>query len=441
MRWLAFTALAFGCADEQPPATPGPPPGTDPAAFGVTDTCAVGAKPNKGGFGPWYDAAGAHYLVHGDDPEEAAFAAQVLGWYQDSVPGLALRAASALTDEERAQNLFLVGSAASLPVLDALDGALPVRFRGDTFAFGGYLWEEPGHGIALVHPSPFAEGRFVLLHVGNTRGGAWSTFSVPTGTADFAVVRGGWTLQQEGHLCRDTDRWLFYEAYADDLRADWDAWVDSLETTSSEAHTYWFEAGSEFDANSDWMPSWQEERTADILRMLEVAPLDHPIATYLYSTRDDKARYTGSSGNAHANAMNFEVHELYGDGVHAVGAHEDVHVFAWHQIGDANGALLGEGLAVWVDGGWLGQSLDEFTAAQRDAGTLPPLQELIDDFWGYDDALTYGIAGHFVGYLEGSYGIDVVKALYVAPDLAQAFEGELGLTVAEVEAGWLASIP
>ncbi|MCP4805538.1 MAG: hypothetical protein GY913_15625 [Proteobacteria bacterium] len=174
--------------------------------------------------------------------------------------------------------------------------------------------------------------------------------------------------------------------------------------------------------------------------MLEIEPLERPIDSWYYATNSDKGEITGSSGNAHANDLAMEAHTVYGPEVHAGGAHEDVHVLAWHRIGATNTTLMGEGLAVRVGEVWWSDPLDTWVEGWKEDGSLLSLRDLIDDFWSHDDAVTYPTAGHFVLWVDRTWGMDTVKALYVADDLNQAFEDELGMTTGEVEAAWIDSI-
>jgi len=405
--------------------------------WGVVDECGTPAE--GGGFNPWY-GAGEGVLVYGTSPQDAELAAQVAGWYGEWAD-FALRPCDELTEDDKQQNLFIVGGADTLPFLQELNGSLPVWFDELGFTFGGYRYDEPGHGLAMIHPSPFAAAAWLLLYVGNTYSGAYSTFTIWTGAEDVATTRGTGTLQQEGSLCRTGDAWGFYPDYVEDFRADWEAWVASCEQTETENHVFLYLPDSEADQAMATLGPWQEERYDDILTMLEVEALDEKIRTYLYPDNDTKGDVTGNSGNGHANYLAFEVHEVYGNGVYAVGAHEDVHVVAWHRIGSTNYSVMGEGLAVMVDGGWWGETLEYWVAYYRDEGTLPALSELIDDFWGYDDLITYPVSGHFVDYLRTTYGIDVVKEIYGVENLEYAFSTELGLSISELEQAWLATVP
>jgi hypothetical protein len=421
-----------------------PPRSTDPAStsdttptttdWGVTDTC---SDKQRGGFDALYDS-GSAILVYGDSDADEDFAHQVYDWYAPNL-ALELRRGSELTPDERAQNLMVVGSPDTNPLLTELDDALAVRFDPGSFEFGGYTYDEPGNGIALISPNPEGQDTWVVLYAGNTFDGAYSTFTIWTGAYDYETTRGRGIVAQEGDLCHDDWRW--YRRYDDDQRKAWDKWVGKLEVATTDHHQFQFEAGSDADHDRGWFPDWQEDQYAHALSLLDVDGLDFPIRTYLYTTRDQKLEETGDSGNAFANDLNYEVHALYGEGVYAVGAHEDVHVIAWHRIGAANSALLGEGLAVWVDGIWWDQPLDDWAAYYRDAGEIPPLSELIARWSAYDDAMTYPLAGDFVGFLVDGWGMDATKRIYAAPDLEDALLAETGFDLAGIEAAWLASIP
>ena len=405
-------------------------------SWGVVDSCDVPASP---GFGDWYQA-GSGILVHGDTAEDEALAEQVFEWYADSIADFETRSYDELTDEEREENLFVIGSPDSNPLLLEMNGDLPVYFDDEGFIFGGYRWDGYANGIALIHPSPFADDAWILLYVGNSVDGSLSMFTVWTGARDYEVVRSGWTLHMEGDLCRDGEQWGFYEPWADDFRAAWEEWVAGLEQTDTENHRFYYAPGTEAADEITSISLYQESAYDSILDQLEVDGLDHPIDTYLYPDNDTKGDVTGNAGNAHAVPMNMEVHAVYGDGVYAIGAHEDVHVVAYHRIGEPSYTLMGEGLAVMIDGVWWSQPLDYWASQFLAQGEIPPLTQLMDDFWGFDDTTTYPLAGHFVDFLRDGWGVDTLKTLYVAESLDAAFAAELGLSTGEVEAAWLATI-
>ena len=436
---LVVIPLLLACPFEEHWPDPVPDPDAEdvPLEWGTVADCDVGPAP---GYADFY-VDGEALLVHGSSPGELELATEMRAFYGAYLDSFELREGSALSDADRELDLFILGTASSNPLLQELNGSLPVWFEDDRFTFGRYRWEEPGHGISLIHPNPWAPGRYLTLYSGNTLDGAASTFTVPTGARDYVTTRGGWTLQLEGDLCRTGELWAVDRDLGDDLRAPWDAWTSSLDSVATEHHVFLYVAGSEAAGDIETLAPWQTGEHERALELMDVAALDTPIRTYLYPDNTTKGEMTGNPGNGHANSMNFEVHEVYGDGVHAVGAHEDVHVIAWHRIGDTAYPLMGEGLAVWVNGPWWGEELEHWMVQYRDSSELPTLQELIDSFWTVSDGITYPVAGHFVAWLEAEHGIEAVKDLYVAEDLEQALASQLGMSLVEIEAAWLATLP
>ena len=438
--WLILAVLVVGASacecgsevtseDESASEETLPPIGRPAESWGVTSECATLPSP---GLGDWQGAL----LVHGDSIRERANAVWVSGFY----PGLELRSWADFRDSDRSRDLFIVGTPESVPLLAEMNGSLPVWFEDTGFTFGGYRYDEPGNGIAMVHPSPFSTGRSVRLHVGNTFAGAFSTFTIPTGSLDFNTTRGRSTVQQEGSLCRSGTRWLFVADWASDHRAEWELWLAAMETSATETHQFHYEPGSAAERDSSALSTAQTRDYAHVLASLEVAAVDYPIQTFYYPDSETKERVTGDPGNAHSNPLNYEVHAIYSDQLQATGPHEDVHVVAWHQIGEAGGELLGEGLAVHVTGPWWGQTLESIASAHKASGTLPYLETLISDFWSVNQQVSYPISGHFVRYLLQTHGLDTVKALYTATDLDQAFQAELGMSTYAVQQAWVQSI-
>ena len=161
IRILSCLTLLVACSP--PPTSPGgdtgsPPipasPEEVPLDWGIERRCETS---EQGGYGAFY-GQGQAVLVIGESDAEAAFADQVLGWYSDSI-ALTVKRASELSEADRQQPLWVLGSPSTNALLQEMNGHLPVWFEADRFTFGEYRWEERGHGIALMHPSPFAERR------------------------------------------------------------------------------------------------------------------------------------------------------------------------------------------------------------------------------------------------------------------------------------------
>lgn len=113
-------------------------------------------------------------------------------------------------------------------------------------------------------------------------------------------------------------------------------------------------------------------------------------------------------------------------------------------------ALLGEGLAVYVAGGhFRREPLAERAAALLALDRYIPLAELADDFYPSQHEIGYLEAGAFVAYLVDRFGWKAFKTFYgdieekeagQAATIETALQDHFGLTLAQAEADWLATL-
>jgi hypothetical protein len=162
-----------------------------------------------------------------------------------------------------------------------------------------------------------------------------------------------------------------------------------------------------------------------------------PIDYYYYGDRARMEELTGFQGNARREGS--AIHSIF-----ATDRHETVHVLA-----DAWGdppALLAEGLAVYLSGGWGGRPLPEVAHELVAAGTWPPLREVFASrgFRARSDAITYPASGAFVAWLAQRFGMDTLRSAYGALDNAAsdadndaALRATFGAGIDELEARFL----
>jgi hypothetical protein len=180
---------------------------TADTSWGTAESC---GSYHRGGFNDWVDTDTA-ILVYGD--EDGGLGQQIYDDYSELLaPYIAdfeMRAASELTAEDEQHNLFVVGWPAVNPVLQEMNGGLPVWFEDESFVFAGQRWEDADDGIALTSPSPFYASAMVLVFAGNTYQGAYDTLTVMTGAEDYVVVTGEGQDAERGSLCTDTEPWSY----------------------------------------------------------------------------------------------------------------------------------------------------------------------------------------------------------------------------------------
>jgi hypothetical protein len=115
--------------------------------------------------------------------------------------------------------------------------------------------------------------------------------------------------------------------------------------------------------------------------------------------------------------------------------HELTHVVALRELGYAQTGLLGEGLAVWLDGAPAEQHHATAAALLRD-GRLPPMDGLLKDFRSQPSA--YPAAGSFCGWLLETHGLPAFRRFYPLSDPAAAAPAVLKQDWAAVDAAWRA---
>lgn len=183
-----------------------------------------------------------------------------------------------------------------------------------------------------------------------------------------------------------------------------------------------------------------------LARLLEV---DGPsrVASYLYPDAETKAALTGArvTNVAPIWLRRPQVHVLL-DAYDAVFAHELVHVFSrafgLPVVGASTSVGLMEGLAVALEPpngypsshelvavGSLSQSAGRPLDATMGAEVLSPL-----GFWSGRGAVSYAVAGSFVGYLLDAYGPDPFKEAYACGE----FEASYGRSAEVLAREWMA---
>ena len=155
---------------------------------------------------------------------------------------------------------------------------------------------------------------------------------------------------------------------------------------------------------------------------------------FKYPDLDVKEEYTGIRGNAHRNGR--EIHSIWESD-----RHEIVHVLCggW---GDPP-AILGEGIAVYLSGGWQGKTLPDAAREVGRSGKWVSLGDLLStrSFRRHSDLVTYPIGGVFVHWVSEGRGKKTLRRLYRAlrhegsdAENRKAFREILGLTLDEANA-------
>ena len=112
--------------------------------------------------------------------------------------------------------------------------------------------------------------------------------------------------------------------------------------------------------------------------------------------------------------------------------HEMVHVIAHNTLQYGKTGILGEGIAVWLNG----QERNHHAVAHEllEAGKLPSVKDMLERFRETEEA--YPAAGSFAGFLLEKHGLEVFKQLYPLDDPSAKLAELAGESFLDLEPAW-----
>ncbi len=155
------------------------------------------------------------------------------------------------------------------------------------------------------------------------------------------------------------------------------------------------------------------------------------ITVFLYKDLEEGKRLTGGELDF-ADPKGRRVHQQWDSFI----GHEMVHVIAHNTLQYGQTGILGEGLAVWLNGA----ARNRHTTAREllEKGELPSVKDLVERF--REAKNSYPAAGSFCGFLIESYGLELFKQLYPLADPSAKLKELKGKSFEELEPEWLAYI-
>lgn len=168
----------------------------------------------------------------------------------------------------------------------------------------------------------------------------------------------------------------------------------------------------------------QSKRTT--CRALEVE-FDDMITVLLYADNAQGKLLTGADLDF-ADPQNRRVHQQWDSFI----GHEMVHVIAHNALQYGKTGILGEGIAVWLNG----QMKNHHTLAREllEKKELPSVADLVLKF--RDAKNNYPAAGSFTGFLIETYGLAVFKQIYPLEDPSAKLKELKGKSFEELEPEW-----
>jgi len=291
----------------------------------------------------------------------------------------------------------LYGNGSLNAAVAALGDDIPFSIDRDALALGGHRLTAPGTRIIAAVPGA-ATHPALLVYAGIGSPGVVDINATRHGGDGFLVA------DAFGVLARGT--WPVPAALPLAQRLEWRTLARTAGTIAVRVRfPVMVPAGANDDATADAIARGVAQ-AAKTLGLTSAAPIE----AYVWPDARSKERWTGNVGDGHAVAIASALHVLVFDaaGLERLVAHEATHVLLGLAWGPTASPLIGEGIAVWVAGGYAGVSLDDF-ASRRGMGPAPSTLIAAPAFRAKPEGETYPIAGLLVRAAVAAVGLANVR--------------------------------
>ncbi len=195
----------------------------------------------------------------------------------------------------------------------------------------------------------------------------------------------------------------------------------------------YFLPGTYSENNLEFLKTGSEEAIARALEVLKEKEFPHGLRLFMVETRDQMEELTGLNVKGYAPIGHDAVLLVYNPEIRPYLRHEIFHAVSIKLWG-APDIWLREGSAAFADGECLDYSLDEIALYLLETNQTVTLHELIDDFWGTNDMITYIQSASLFQYLYHNYSITQVKSLWQKG--SKSIPANLGVSQDQLEENW-----
>lgn len=302
---------------------------------------------------------------------------------------------------------LLYGGSDTNSVISSLAGSLPYEVSQQRIAIGGKEFKGDGYRLVAVTPATDRYPEFVI-YAGTGRAGiaeinAGLPLGAPILIADTfgPLMTGTW---------KRVDGTLVAELGPPQRRIDYRRVTRELSSADG-AHTavikFEFPAMVPRAANEDELIAACMRGLKRVVTKLNIGK-PSAMSVYIYPDRRSKAQLTNNQGDGHAVPSSRALHVLAMPPAAAeqLVAHEATHVLGYFDWGPAGTPFIGEGLAVWVSGGYAGKSLD----AWKSEVEFLSVSELVSPAWRtLPEARKYPLAALAFDVAVAQVGLDKVR--------------------------------
>ncbi len=202
------------------------------------------------------------------------------------------------------------------------------------------------------------------------------------------------------------------------IQLDWKAATilsrPQVKSRSTNHYEFFFPANSLAERDMPKLEKFQEEcYRKTCIKYGFKKPLK--VSFILYSSPDERKRFTSHSGNGNADQILPRVFILYTDDTKCIGSHELAHVLSrenWSR--EYPGGFLDEGVAELPDGTWNGKPHREIARELLQNGKLPRISDLEADWGSVSDEVSYPVSAVFVSFALEKHGLTNLRKMYVS---------------------------
>jgi hypothetical protein len=173
-----------------------------------------------------------------------------------------------------------------------------------------------------------------------------------------------------------------------------------------------FEPGTFAERRIEHLKAWQEKAFERNLKLLASRDYPHRTDIFIVESRERMRRLIGEETNGVAYASARVVCFVFSEKTNASGAHELMHVMAGNAWGVKTTPWINEGFAGYADDIWYGHKLHDLNKHLLKQNKLIPLADLLRDFRGQREMVSYPQAASFVKYLYERYGVDKIRRIW-----------------------------
>ncbi len=356
------------------------------------------------------------------------------------VGSVAVVADTAVKDEDRKDNLLLLGWANAL--FGGERAPFPFRRAADRLEVLGITVTEPDLDLLVFARSPYDPDKWLFF---------WSRIDpeidrfmpLPTIGSDWAVYQDYLPLVQGMFVPGKVWPPVRDERAQADHRDTLFALRSRLASRSSEHYVLRYDAGRVKPAELDAIVRAREAAYARAVQLLGEPAHPRLIELTLYEDEEAKREMTGTPDPVHSIPRRMELH-MVRRVARTGSSHEEFHLVARDRLGPAYLSSLHEGLAVALEGTFQGTPIETLAAMMERERATPPLSQLLDEegFRALPEATAAPAAAMFVAWARASLPPAAFSRLYGATDASPGTLGKaFGKPWPEVEAAyraWLA---